>query len=595
MNFFLVGVRPLTNLIDAYSNVIFLEALRKGVKIVSSLFSSDLPAHNGEHDGILVWPSNDSSRSRIQLRSGDTFLVGGVMFSLKLCQKTSGDQRTNIVDLESEAASDHGSKADDRPGLFANEASGNQDSKFKDVFRIVESNLDKPTTVEAIAERDAAGDRQCSPVQSVATSQLPQLPKFSDIAKGVVDDDTQDSILQRADDLLERAWLCQNTISSPVNRSGDKDMQGPINDGEQTAAEVFNSATSDLGSVQTLNTLLQYSDSTRNVIPHDLQQKKTSSISFQEPESQASDLIDNESRPMSSEHEAYTGSQENSESTIVVQPWLIDGNSRSIVEIRSKVSSAGNTRLSTNSSFSGLGKSSHGGSSGVDSTISVDPIKVQFGSSTNVDTLPSVMKILRTLGVHKVNITHDSDYLCIGPGSIKMTMNLVAAVASGKPVITDKWAFDSARAKELLDPYDFIAKDGSLVSKLGMSLPEAIERGYLGRRPLGGHKVFFTNVARKDLGKAFGDLKEIATYGGATICTRLPGLKEQMRSIVISSSDDPQLAQLTADGWRCFTKDIITLSVLRSALDLNTTEFVIGGENAGGAGQGQPRGKKRKS
>ncbi|MCJ1281313.1 hypothetical protein MMC26_000632 [Xylographa opegraphella] len=205
----------------------------------------------------------------------------------------------------------------------------------------------------------------------------------------------------------------------------------------------------------------------------------------------------------------------------------------------------------------------------------MDSIKVQFGSSTTVDTLPSVMKILRSLG-------------------LKTTTNLVVAVALGKPVISDRWAFSSAKAQELLDPRDFIPDDRSLETKLGISLSEAIERGRSQHIPFDGYKVWFTPVVKKDLGKALGDLKGIAIHGGATIEARYPGCKDQSVGIIISSCDDPQLAKLIADGWRCFTKDIIAMTVLRSTLDLNSPEFVIGGENAAGGDHGQPRGKKRK-
>ncbi|MCJ1281314.1 hypothetical protein MMC26_000633 [Xylographa opegraphella] len=97
-----------------YSSAIFLEALQVGVKIIGSLFNSNSQGHDSKNDGILIWPSDGTSRSRVQLRSGDAFLVDNVDFSLELCQKASEREPTNIIDLGSETGLDHGDPADGR-------------------------------------------------------------------------------------------------------------------------------------------------------------------------------------------------------------------------------------------------------------------------------------------------------------------------------------------------------------------------------------------------------------------------------------------------------------------------------------------------
>ncbi|MCJ1383381.1 hypothetical protein MMC17_006494 [Xylographa soralifera] len=664
--------------LHTYCSAIFLEALQKGLKIISFPFKSDTQGRDTEGHESPIRHSYDSSRFLIQLRSGDSFLVSNVVFSLELWQKPSEKKPTDIIDLGSEKGLDPGNLADDRLLMPANDSSGNRNSKPRDVFTSVDpglmpatakneqtesthdgsvdavredvlpvavvseprlpnsislnnnelkpfthdsqsstlevqreavsifghirrdSHYDDSTTVGAttrIVEND--DDQHRGPVQHAPVTPKSTLSLFKDIAHEEVEDHTQDSTSIRVEDLLERAGLQYDTASSPAGRCGNGDVEDSFNSGENTIAGVFDGTTryTEQSNERTTNTSspTQHSNQISNLNPYDHQQKEENFKSSLEPGVRTSNLMDDENTLIDVEHEIYTGGDESSESTIVVQPRVISGNSRIYAEMPSEVSSTSNPKSSTSSSFPNRARSFHGSSAGIDATVGMDSIKVQFGSSTNVDTMSGVMKSLRSLGMRKADSTNDCDYLCVGAGSIKMTMNLVVAVALGKLVINDKWAFSSANAKKLLDPHDFIAKDRSLETKLGISLSEAIERGRVGHKPLDGYKVFFTPVVKKDLGKALGDLKGIATYGGATIESRLPASKDQPLSIVISSSGDPQLSKLTADGWRCFTKDIITLTVLRSALDLNSTEFVVGGENSSVGSQGQARGKKRKS
>jgi hypothetical protein len=61
--------------------------------------------------------------------------------------------------------------------------------------------------------------------------------------------------------------------------------------------------------------------------------------------------------------------------------------------------------------------------------------------------------------------------------------------------------------------------------------------------------------------------------------SRHPTAKDRIgKALIISLPDDPQLSTLSKDGWTCYTKDLVTMSVLRSALDLESDEFVIGQE-----------------
>ena len=220
-------------------------------------------------------------------------------------------------------------------------------------------------------------------------------------------------------------------------------------------------------------------------------------------------------------------------------------------------------------------------------------LKILYASSTNVDNLRSVMKVLKKYGVRQVQKVADCDYLCVGHGKeLKKTGRLILAVAMGKYVISDEWAKKSAEHGRLLDPQEYLAKDLVREKEWGIDLTAACERGQQNAKPLLGRKILFTPFVSKDLGNGFAELKDIAKQTGATLIqARLPRPAEQNDDTLIISSDlDPDLGDLRGNGWRCFTTDIITVSVLRGAIDTDSDEFSL---TAGKTSQESGR-KKRK-
>lgn len=217
-----------------------------------------------------------------------------------------------------------------------------------------------------------------------------------------------------------------------------------------------------------------------------------------------------------------------------------------------------------------------------DSTMirSTNPkLRVCFASSTTVDNSSKFMGFLESHGVTKVKSVKDCDILCIGNSDLKKTCNLVLAVMLGKQVITKDWVVQSVTKGELLDHRDFLARDPIKEAEWETDLGEAIERGRQGVKPFLDFAVHFTPAAKKELGKGFTDLKEIATLAGAkSVQATLPrksSLAQGPKSIIIALPDDGDLPALEDGGWKSYSKDIVTLSVLRGTLDVNSDEFLI--------------------
>lgn len=207
-------------------------------------------------------------------------------------------------------------------------------------------------------------------------------------------------------------------------------------------------------------------------------------------------------------------------------------------------------------------------------------IRVLFASSTSIDKSPQFMKFLHKQGVKTVRSMTECTMLCVGKGAeLKKTSNLILAVASGKPIVTDEWIGRSAAKGELLDFHAFFAKDPKREAEWGTTLSEALARGRQGVKPLLGYTVYFTPSAKQELGKkGFSDMKEIAVHAGADcIKANVPrkSSEESPMSLVIAANDDNELPTLEERSWKAYSKEMITLSVLRGCLDLDKAEFLV--------------------
>ena len=105
-------------------------------------------------------------------------------------------------------------------------------------------------------------------------------------------------------------------------------------------------------------------------------------------------------------------------------------------------------------------------------------LKVFYASSTTVDNLVNVMKVLAKYGAQKTAKVQDCHYLCVGHGKeLTKSANLILAVAMRKYVISERWAKDSAAQARLLDPLAYLAEDPVREPEWGTRLREASERG----------------------------------------------------------------------------------------------------------------------
>ncbi|CAD6583145.1 MAG: hypothetical protein ASARMPREDX12_001186 [Alectoria sarmentosa] len=204
--------------------------------------------------------------------------------------------------------------------------------------------------------------------------------------------------------------------------------------------------------------------------------------------------------------------------------------------------------------------------------------RIVFASSSSAGDSKPFLKFLSNKGVKKVQSVHNCTVLCVGK-ELKKTSKLILAVLLGKDIITDSWVTDSVKGNDLLSVVPYMARDLEKEADWGISLDEAIYRGKQGLRVLQDQTILFTPSAKKDLGKnGFEELKEIVKCAGAKFSSALPKKSPEETSsstVVVATHEDTEGATLQKLGWRVYVKDIISLSILRGKLDVESDEFLI--------------------
>lgn len=208
--------------------------------------------------------------------------------------------------------------------------------------------------------------------------------------------------------------------------------------------------------------------------------------------------------------------------------------------------------------------------------------RIIFASSSSAGDSKPFLKFLSSKGVKKVQSVHDCTILCVGK-ELKKTSKFILAVLLGKDIIKDSWVTDSVKGNDLLSVVPYMARDSEKEREWGISLQEAVYRGKQGLKVLQDQTILFTPSAKKALGKnGFDELKEIMKCAGAKgVSSTLPkkSPEETSTTVVVATHEDTEeVAALQKLGWRAYVKDIISLSVLRGKLDLESDEFLIKGQ-----------------
>ena len=239
----------------------------------------------------------------------------------------------------------------------------------------------------------------------------------------------------------------------------------------------------------------------------------------------------------------------------------------------------------------------------VDSQI-LEHVKVLYSNSVGAGRRTT--KKMSELGVIEVDTVEDCNVFVVKNGPLTRSAKLVLSVAMGKPIIFDRWISACIQANELVYWPPFLASDTKLEGRTSFKLSEAIQRGKDGCTPLEGYNILITPTKRSTLGvAAFLDLSRISRQAGAAkIATlnkqklKVAAERRSAKQLAIFDNSDPDLELGLENGWRCYTSDVIIVSVLRGTLDEESDEFLaenVEGKRRSGRNVNTSSNKKRRT
>jgi hypothetical protein len=228
------------------------------------------------------------------------------------------------------------------------------------------------------------------------------------------------------------------------------------------------------------------------------------------------------------------------------------------------------------------------------------PPRVAFTSST-VPQQPKLLNGLLRLGVRVVDAVDaaTTDVVCVGAGELRRTSKLTLSVALGKPIVTDRWVEDCVRARRLLALAAYEPRDAEREARWRFSLRDALERGRRGVRAFAGWTVCLSPTLTHAAKDTAAELERMAkSAGAADVVHQLPkepppslssssSSPSQHRTLIIGAERDPLAPVMAELGWRMFSKDIVSLSILRGRVDVGTNG---GGGVSSSSGNGSGNG-----
>jgi hypothetical protein len=70
----------------------------------------------------------------------------------------------------------------------------------------------------------------------------------------------------------------------------------------------------------------------------------------------------------------------------------------------------------------------------------------------------------------------------------------------------------------------------------------------------------------------------VCKAAGAKVTNAKKQIQDDNTIVIAREEDDPEAEKLIQDSVTCYTKDLLTTSILRGKVELNSNEFKIGAE-----------------
>ncbi|KAF2262857.1 hypothetical protein CC78DRAFT_618197 [Lojkania enalia] len=224
----------------------------------------------------------------------------------------------------------------------------------------------------------------------------------------------------------------------------------------------------------------------------------------------------------------------------------------------------------------------------IDLYMDSPPPRVAFSNSA-IQPNSQFIKFLKDHGGNRVESIQSggANVLCVREGPIRKSMKLLLCLALGIPIVTDKWLKESVKRNKFLRLEDFVPDIPDQEKEWGFSFSAVWKQAHPGL--FKGKSVFFT-PALKSVYTTFAEVEAVCKAVGAKKPVAKPG-KDTI--ILALEENDLDAAAYIEKGYTCYNKDLLTLSIMRGGLDLESDEFKI--SNVSSQPKKTARGRPRNS
>lgn len=202
--------------------------------------------------------------------------------------------------------------------------------------------------------------------------------------------------------------------------------------------------------------------------------------------------------------------------------------------------------------------------------------RLLLSNSSSITKSSQVAKWLKKQGGALVDsLTDDFDMLCVRDGELHKTPKLLAAIARGALIVTDKWLFESAKAGHLLAISSYIPSAPEQEREWNINLNHILGQP---KRPFEDCTIHFTKTL-KAFYSPFSDIEQVCIAAGAKKVTSGRLDKTEDAIVLAKDDDDGDAQKLMQAGVTCYNKDLITQSIFQGSLD-SREQFRIGQKKA---------------
>lgn len=195
-------------------------------------------------------------------------------------------------------------------------------------------------------------------------------------------------------------------------------------------------------------------------------------------------------------------------------------------------------------------------------------------SNTDVNDRAVMKQFLKTQNAVQSNTLDKkaSNFLCLGPGDLKMTAKLLISLVHRNEIVTESWVTDSQKAGYLLQTTDYLP-DALAATNFD------VDRSILFQ----GKNVCFTPASKKAYGERFKEMEIVVKAAGADNVGSKPArdiVIPGYEAIVIGlEAGDSDVSVLQDNDLTVYKKEFISSSILAGELQTDDRELVIPHKN----------------